>query len=104
MYYNNNDKILIRRLPKNIIKPDGSLFIDFNLADINTLSDYGFYTLRNDNSVPPSSNSIENISNRQIILDKPYFDIIREWKQMPSPTHYPTQPKEPPQELLEDVL
>lgn len=103
MYYNTTENLLLRRLPKNIIKPDGSLFIDFNLADINTQSDYGFYTLRNDNNTPPSSNSIENINNRQIILDKPYFDIVREWKEIPNITNYPTKPKEPPQEL-EDVL
>lgn len=103
MYYNTNENLLLRRLPKNLIRPDGILFIDFNLADINTQSDYGFYTLRNDNNVPPSSNSIENISNRQIILDKPYFDIIREWKEMPNIVQYPTQPPEPTQEPI-DVL
>ena len=79
MYYNNNDKILIRKLPKNFIKPDGSLFIDFNLADINTLSDYGFYTVRNDNNQPPTPKSIEKTEEITILLDKPYVDIIRVW-------------------------
>lgn len=79
MYYNNNDKILISKLPKNLLKSDGSLLTNFHLSDINTLADYGFYSLRNDNNSPPVPNSIENVNQRQIIIDKPYFDIIRVW-------------------------
>jgi hypothetical protein len=79
MYYNNNDKILIKKLPKNIIKPDGSIFIDFHLADINIISDYGFYTVRNDNNEPPTPNSTEKTKYRTILLDKPYADITRVW-------------------------
>ena len=80
MYYNNNDKILIDSLPKVWIKNDGSFFIDFHLADINTLSDYGFYTIRHDNSQPNSVRDIEEESQRQIILDKPYADVVRVWR------------------------
>lgn len=79
MYYNNNDKMLVRKVPKNLLKPDGTLFIDFHLSDAQTLSDYGFYTVRNDNDQPPTINSIENVSLRQIVLEKPYVDIIRTW-------------------------
>lgn len=79
MYYNNNDKILIRKLPKNLLKSDGSLFINFNQENVDILSDYGFYTVRSDNSEPPTNNSIEIQSEKQIILDKPYVDILRKW-------------------------
>ena len=79
MYYNINEQLLLRKLPKNLIKNDGSLFVNFNNSDINTLSDYGFYTLRNDNNIPTTKYSVEDIAQRQIFLDKPYFDIIRVW-------------------------
>lgn len=78
MFYNNIDKILIPRVPTNLIKPDGSIFINFNLSSVNILADYGFYTVRNDND-KPKENCIEDESQRQIILDKPYADIIRSW-------------------------
>jgi hypothetical protein len=79
MYYNNNDKILIRKLPKNLLKPDGSLLINFDQENVDILSDYGFYTVRNDNNEPPTINSKEIIKNRIITLDKPYVDIARVW-------------------------
>ena len=79
MYYNVNEEILLRKLPKNLIKPDGSLFINFDQQDIDTLSDYGYYTVRNDNDTPPNPNSIELTDKKSFILEKPYVDIIREW-------------------------
>jgi len=78
MYYNNNDKILIRKLPKNILRNDNSLFINFDQSDLYTLADYGFYTVRNDN-IETNPNYIEDISKRIINLDRPYADIIRVW-------------------------
>ena len=79
MYYNIDEKILIRKIPKNLIKPDGSLFINFDQVDVNTLSDYGYYTVRNDNSSAPTLNSIELTDKRSFVVEKPYVDIIREW-------------------------
>jgi hypothetical protein len=79
MYYNNNDKILIRKLPKNLLKSDGSLLINFDQENVDTLSDYGFYTVRNDNKESPTINSKEIVKNRIITLDKPYADITRTW-------------------------
>lgn len=93
MYYNNNDKILIRKLPKNLLKSDGSLFINFNQENVDTLSDYGFYTVRNDNSEPPTPNSTENKNKQQIILDKPYVDIIRFWTDNTIPMNTVEPPK-----------
>jgi uncharacterized protein (DUF1330 family) len=85
MYYNVNDQILVDVLPKVLIKEDGSLFVDFHLANNETLADYGFYLVRNNNSQPPKENSIEIDNKRQIIIDYPYVDIIRQWTDLPTP-------------------
>jgi hypothetical protein len=79
MYYNDNDKILIRKIPKNLIKPDGTLFINFDQSDINTIADYGYYVVRNDNNTPPTNNNVEDVDKRLILLEKPYVDVIRVW-------------------------
>lgn len=86
MYYNNIDKILVPIAPKNWIKPDGTMFINFHQADINTQSDYGYYLVRNDNDVPPSPNAVEDKSKRQVNLDKPYADVIRTWTVLEVPS------------------
>jgi hypothetical protein len=78
MYYNDNDKILIDTLPNLWVKDDGSFLINFNLFDNDTLSDYGFYLIRNDNNFV-RTNAKEDIDKRQIILNKPYADVIRFW-------------------------
>jgi PKD repeat protein len=79
MYYNINDQILISRVPKNLIKDDGSVLLNFHTNDIHFLADNGYYTVRNDNSNPPELNSIEIESKKEIVLDKPYVDIVRTW-------------------------
>jgi hypothetical protein len=79
MYYNVNDEILVPRVPKTLLKPDNSIFINFNNSDINTLADYGYYTVRSDNNQPPSVNSVEDVTNRKVTLDKPYADVSRRW-------------------------
>lgn len=92
MYYNINEQLLLRKLPKNLLKSDGSLLINFDQQNIDTLADYGFYTVRGDNSDPPTANSIENKKAQQIILDKPYVDIIREWIDVIVPTNMVESP------------
>lgn len=87
MYYNINEQLLLRKLPKNLLKSDGGLLINFDQQNIDTLADYGFYTIRNDNSDPPTSNSIEDKNAQQIILDKPYADIVRVWIDAVVPTN-----------------
>jgi hypothetical protein len=52
---------------------------DFHLNNIDVLSDYGFFIVRNDNNIPPTPNSIESVKDRQISLSKPYCDISRTW-------------------------
>lgn len=93
MYYNNNEKIIVRKLPKNLLKPNGDLFVNFHEADVNTISDYGFYLIRNDNSVPPQSHYVENIDLRQIIVNKPYADIVRTWIDVSVPNQIVSNPK-----------
>lgn len=78
MYYNVNDEILVPRVPRTLLRPDNSIFINFNNADINTLADYGYYTVRSDNQ-PPNANSIEDTANREVTLEKPYADVSRKW-------------------------
>jgi hypothetical protein len=79
MFYNYNDNIIVSRLPKNLLKFDGTLFINFNISDAHTLADYGFYTIRNDNNLAPTPEYIEDIKKREILFDKPYADINRIW-------------------------
>lgn len=79
MFYYLPDHNLLPRLPKNLIKSDGNLFINFNISDANTLSDYGYYTVRSDNNYPPTPNSVEDTENRVISIAKPYVDITRTW-------------------------
>jgi len=96
MYYNTKESIVVNKVPKNLIKEDGSIFVNFHLSDINTLSDYGYYTIRNDNNQPPTNNSVEIPSEQQIILDKPYTDIIRKWLDTSHKTNIPTPPTQDP--------
>jgi hypothetical protein len=103
MYYNINEEILLTKIPKNLIKEDGSIFINFYLSDINTLSDYGYYTIRNDNKEPPNNNSIEILSEQQIVLDKPYVDIIRKWLDVPVKNDNIPSPPAPEPIINEDV-
>lgn len=79
MYYNLNRKTISLSLPQNILKEDGSLFVDFNLSTDDILSDYGYYVLRSDNNVPPTPTSIEIEASKEIIVDRPYVDIVRKW-------------------------
>jgi hypothetical protein len=46
--------------------------------DISILAEGGYYTVRSD-SPPQPDNTVENISQRVVDLDKPYVDIIRTW-------------------------
>lgn len=87
MFYNINEQILVNRLPKNLIKSDGSIFINFYLKDENTLSDYGYYKVRNDNNTPPNLSYTEDVSKRTINIDKPYVDIVRTWINNSIPSH-----------------
>jgi hypothetical protein len=94
MYYDTKYEIIIPEVPKNFIRPDGSIWINFHLGDINVLADNGFYTVRNDNNEPPNNRSIEATNEKQIVLDKPYADIVRKWVEISPINHNPSPPLE----------
>jgi hypothetical protein len=77
MFYDINHNLILARLPKNLIKQDGTVFINFNESDAQTLVNYGYYIIRNDTPRPP--NSIEDLAKRNIIIDNEYVDIERTW-------------------------
>jgi len=85
MYYDLNKKAIRTVLPKNLVKPDGSLIVNFSTSNENVLADYGYYTIRSDNNVPPTPTSIEIKSAQQVLIDKPYVDIVRKWLEVKTP-------------------
>jgi|LakMenEpi03Aug12_release.lakeMendotaPanAssembly.Ray.scaffolds.fasta_scaffold799774_2 hypothetical protein len=81
MYYDNKNKIIINKLPKNCIDSSGNFIIDFDqITNINILADNNYYTIRNDIPLQPSDLYIEEISKRIINIEYPYADIIRSWR------------------------
>jgi hypothetical protein len=83
MFYYTENESLLRRVPKNFFNPDGVLMINFDQNNAEILSDYGFYTVRNDNSEIPENCEREDVTKRSIVLDKPYADITRVWIEKP---------------------
>ena len=78
MYYNIKNNIEYYTLPTNAYNNDKCLVQNLPLADAITKADCGYYTIRNDSPVQPP-NTIEDVQNRVITLDKPYIDIVRQW-------------------------
>lgn len=79
MYYDSKNNIIVSELPRNSIGPDGSLYIDFYLAnDINLWANHNYYTIRQDTPCP-SGDYFEDITKRIVDLDKPYADVTRVW-------------------------
>ena len=81
MLYDINKNVFLNAIPDSIILNNGVLIIG-PISDINFLADVGYYTVRNDQPEQPE-NSFEDISQRNIILDKPYVDVVRVWVDMP---------------------
>lgn len=82
MYYNINNQEILTSRPQSIKLENGTIITGENL-DISILAEVGYYTIRNDSpSQPP--NTTENISLRQVALDKPYVDITRVWENDPA--------------------
>jgi hypothetical protein len=84
MFYYIEENLLIRKLPKSFFKQDGTLMNNFDQNSVDVLSDYGFYTVRNDNNQMPEDCEREDVENRSIILEKPYVDIVRKWIKKPT--------------------
>jgi hypothetical protein len=80
MYFNIKNQQLLNNYPNSLILDNGTLISGNNL-DANILAEGGYYTVRNDEPTQPE-NTIENVSQRSVILDKPYVDITRVWIQV----------------------
>lgn len=80
MFYDNKNSIIINKLPKNSIGPNGQYYINFDTAnDINLWADHGYFSVRNDSPPEPSETHEEDVSKRVVVVDYPYADIIRTW-------------------------
>ena len=85
MYYNIHNQEITNAYPNIITLNNGTIVTGENF-DINVLADVGYYTVRNDGPNQPE-NTIEDISQRIVNLDKPYVDITRIW--IPAPIIIP---------------
>lgn len=80
MFYDQKNNIIINKLPKNSIDPNGQFYINFDTAnDINLWADHGYFSIRNDGPAEPLEVNEEDVSKRIIVIDYPYADIIRTW-------------------------
>jgi hypothetical protein len=77
MIYDINKSVFLNSAPNNIVLNNGVL-ITGPISDINVLADAGYYTVRNDEPVQPE-NTFEDVSQRNVVLDKPYVDVSRVW-------------------------
>jgi hypothetical protein len=80
MYFNIKNQQLLNNYPNSLVLDNGTLISGNNL-DANILAEGGYYTVRNDEPTQPE-NTIENVSQRSVTLDKPYVDITRVWIQV----------------------
>jgi hypothetical protein len=76
MIYDTNKNILLNSTPKSI-NLNGTI-ITGPITDIDLLAEAGYYTVRSDEP-KQQENSIEDISQRKVFLNKPYVDITRVW-------------------------
>jgi hypothetical protein len=85
MYYNINNQELIYSSPNSVTLDNGTVITGENL-DNNILAEGGYYFIRSD-SPPQPANTIEDVSQRVVNIDKPYVDIVRTW--IPITVHVP---------------
>ena len=81
MYYNIYDQTFVNNPPDKIVLTNGTVITGSNLS-LDILAEAGFYLVRNDSPSQPD-NTVENISQRVVNLDKPYVDITRTWISAP---------------------
>jgi len=77
MIYDSKKNILLNNPPNSLVLDNGVL-ITGSISDIDLLADAGYYTVRNDEPSQPE-NTIEDVSQRSVVLDKPYADVSRVW-------------------------
>lgn len=85
MYYNINNQQLISNAPTSITLDNGTIITGENL-DNNVLAEGGYYSVRSDSPSQPD-NTVEDVSQRVVNIDKPYVDITRVW--IPAPLVVP---------------
>jgi hypothetical protein len=81
MYYNIHNQTIINYMPSSVTLDNGTVITGENL-DSSILAEGGFYTVRTDVPTQPE-NTIENVSQRVVNIDKPYVDINRTWTPAP---------------------
>jgi hypothetical protein len=77
MIYDSKKNILLNNPPNSLVLDNGVL-ITGPINDIDLLADAGYYTVRNDEPTQPE-NTFEDVSQRNVVLDKPYVDVTRVW-------------------------
>jgi hypothetical protein len=81
MYYNINNQQLVNNGPTSITLDNGTIITGENL-DNSVLAEGGYYSVRSDSPSQPE-NTVENVSQRVVNIDKPYVDITRVWIPIP---------------------
>jgi hypothetical protein len=81
MYYNINNQQLVNNGPTSITLDNGTIITGENL-DNSVLAEGGYYSVRSDNPSQPE-NTVEDVSQRVVNIDKPYVDITRVWIPIP---------------------
>jgi hypothetical protein len=77
MIYDSKNNVLLNNPPNKLVLDNGTL-ITGPINDIDLLADAGYYTVRNDEPIQPE-NTFEDVSQRNVVLDKPYVDVFRVW-------------------------
>jgi hypothetical protein len=77
MIYDTNKNTFLNEPPKSVVLSNGVL-VSGPINDIDLLADAGYYTVRNDEPNQPE-NTFEDVSQRNVVLDKPYVDVFRVW-------------------------
>lgn len=105
MFYDNKNGIIINKLPKNSIGPNGQFYINFDSANnISLWADHGYFSVRNDSPAEPSETHEEDVSKRVITIDYPYADITRTWIIQTAPIVHSNISVPPPPENIDTEL
>ena len=81
MYYNIYNQQLVNNGPTSITLDNGTIITGENL-DNSILAEGGYYYIRSDSPSQPE-NTVEDVSQRVVNIDKPYVDITRIWIPIP---------------------
>ena len=88
MYYNTRTSQLIESVPLNGYFEDGTLVQGLNLADTETQKLCGIVSVKSDSPAQPE-NTVEDTSQRQIVIEDDGVLVIRVW--IPTPLVVPSR-------------